>query len=542
MSMSLKDFSLLKEDDSNYHIGHPKGRSIVVPKRGLTDHAQKLISRLKKEQNFAEGTPAGTEEVNSSQLGDQGDQLAAEATANPDLPAPLVPDEGASPSPLPTGSVAASPPGEGAAISPASSPGVPSSVEQQATASTPTPEAATPEAQPPQGQTAVPNTTGGLQKAEKSLQAGASAEAKAGRDEAKAHQEAAAAIAKLPTSQDITKQRNASDEKFQKMIRGVDPDRYLNNRSTGTRIAQGIAMLIGGIGSGLTGQANPAMKFIDDSINNDIEAQKNEQGKAMNMWKMAREASGSDQQATLEERNRLLSIAKEKALQAQSGANGAIAQARLAPGILGIDKEIAQNNWMLGRVRGGASGTEAQHVNDIETMKQVHPELAKEMEGKYIPGIGVARRPVGPDDIKELTNYDALGKRINEAIHFQKTEAGSLGTFPGSAANARAQNIQNSIAAELNKLYGLNRLTETEYHNFMQQIPNPGSFRSSASLAKLGDLQGQLEDRKQSVLTGLGVTPFKKAQNDQVALSWAQANPNDPRAKQIMQVASSGAK
>ncbi len=61
MSMNLSDFSLLKEDAEHYTIGHPKGKSMMVPKKGISDKAQKLISKLKREQNFADGTPEGTE-------------------------------------------------------------------------------------------------------------------------------------------------------------------------------------------------------------------------------------------------------------------------------------------------------------------------------------------------------------------------------------------------------------------------------------------------------------------------------------------------
>ena len=35
-------------------------------------------------------------------------------------------------------------------------------------------------------------------------------------------------------------------------------------------------------------------------------------------------------------------------------------------------------------------------------------------------------------------------------------------------------------------------------------------------------------------MKSLGITPFQKAPNDQQAVAWAQANPTDPRAAQIL--------
>jgi hypothetical protein len=55
---------------------------------------------------------------------------------------------------------------------------------------------------------------------------------------------------------------------------GIDPNRYFENRSTGERIMSGIGLILGGIGAGLTGRENVAFKVIDDAIERDIMAQR----------------------------------------------------------------------------------------------------------------------------------------------------------------------------------------------------------------------------------------------------------------------------
>ncbi len=54
----------------------------------------------------------------------------------------------------------------------------------------------------------------------------------------------------------------------------VDPNRLIANQSTGQKIATGIGLVLGGIGGALTGQENPALKYMNKQIDDDIGAQK----------------------------------------------------------------------------------------------------------------------------------------------------------------------------------------------------------------------------------------------------------------------------
>lgn len=512
--MQLKDFSLLKEDEDNYHIGHPKGRSISFPKKGLSDKAQLLISRLKKQQNFDEGTPDGTEEApspsaqepaNSQGLEDTPESITADAQSQ-------APNEMTTPAET-----------ELANNSEQEMPAAKSEV-------------------PSESSSAAPNNSEGLETAKSSIEKGVKAEQKAGQEEAKAYREAAQAQEILPTQAQVLSAHNEKDQQLQKAFldKKIDPNRYLHNMNTGSKISTAIAMVLGGIGSGLTGQPNVAAQFLQKAIDDDVEAQKNDQSKTLNLWKMNREATGDDLQANLATQNQLLSIAKVKALQAAAGAQGPLAQQRAATGIQALDQQIALNNWVRSRSGNATPGTEQQHIADLETLRQVNPKLRDEVERKYIPGVGVARIAPTSAQREELMSYDTIGHRLNEAENFARTEAGTLGTFPGSAANAKAENIRNSLAVELNKLYGLNRLTDNEYHNFKSQIPDPGSFFNSRALKRIEDLKGQLMARQKSVSNQLGVTPFKKPPTDATAIAWARANPNNPNSAKILQVASQG--
>lgn len=148
---------------------------------------------------------------------------------------------------------------------------------------------------------------------------------------------------------DLLKQRQSADDAFQKQFASakINPDRYWNDKSTGAKIAAGIGMILGGAGSATAGGPNLAAENIHRAIDADIDAQKNDQSKSMNLWKMNREATHDALQANLMTRNQLLTAteAKIKGYQAQAG--GAEAQLRLAPLLIDIQRQKSENNLRL---------------------------------------------------------------------------------------------------------------------------------------------------------------------------------------------------
>jgi hypothetical protein len=561
--MKLSDFSLLKEDENSYHVGHPKGgRLLQIPKKGLSDKAQLLIERLKKkggmdqggsvpggrgspsvdkksasdlEKGASETKPEGFSYWENLKQGLSGKADGGEIEDEPPSPATVPPVQSESVQDSPDSIVA-----DAAAQAPEPTMAQ-AELSNNVAPANPSPNLAG--GAPPSSQTGqFPNNDESFNQEKRSVEEGLKAQQKAGDETSKAFGTAAKAIEDLPTQDAVLQSHNQKDQALQNAFanKEIDPNRYLGNMGTGSKISTGIAMILGGIGGALTHQENPAVKFINNAIANDIESQKNDQSKAMNLWKMNRDATGDDLQANLATQNQLLSAAKVKAQAAAAAAQGPEAKARAAQLVQGIDAQINQGNWMRSRLSNQAApGTEQQHVADMETMRMLNPKLRDEMEKKYIPGVGVAKVPPSEDQRKELTSYDSLGKRLQEAKNFaqNKDKTGMLGAIPGTSAAGEADNIRNSIAVELNKLYGLNRLTDIEYHNFLEQIPNPGSFFHERAVTKLTDLQKQLDDRKKSVLKGLGVTPFQTSGSDQQAIAWARSHPNDPAAAAVLKAA-----
>ena len=66
----------------------------------------------------------------------------------------------------------------------------------------------------------------------------------------------------------------------------IDPQRFWNTRSDGQKVSALVGLVLGGIGSGLTGQPNQALQVIEKAIDRDFEAQRLEMGKKQNLVSM----------------------------------------------------------------------------------------------------------------------------------------------------------------------------------------------------------------------------------------------------------------
>jgi hypothetical protein len=521
--MNLSDFSLLKEDDENYTIGHPKGKAISVPKKGLSDRAQLLISKLKREQHFAEGTEdpieinpnaqmPSPEEINQAQINLAQNQAGEQPYGLGDTQyatgAPLSPET----------------PNEGIKTPSAND-------ELQSFQNSSEESVGNEPQQSPPAQTLLPQNPGGLQQTRKDIEQ-AQSQIK-GAEEGNETE-----LPEVKPVDEIWKNNQKKDQEFEKAFADnkVDPNRIWHNMSTGSKVSASIGLILGGIGAGLSGGPNTALQMMNNAIDRDIEAQKNDQGKAMTLWKMNREAVGNDMQATLMTQNQLLTAAKFKISQAQATTTNALAQQQLAQAKLGIDQQIATNNWMNSRLTGGAPGSEQQHISELQVMQALRPDFYKDMESKYVPGVGTARVPLSPADKEAFKAYDEMQKAVNDAKAFQSKEVGPLGALPFTATKDIAESKKNAIALAMNKLNGLNRLNETEYDAFQHSIGKLGSFQNERALAQLDELNNQIARKKQSEMKVLGITPFKQSASNQQARAWLAANPNDPQAPQVRQI------
>lgn len=327
-----------------------------------------------------------------------------------------------------------------------------------------------------------------------------------------------------------------SDANFENALRSqkIDPNRFWNSKSTGSKVGSALALLFGGMAS-RNGQPNPALSILHDQINKDVDAQANDQSKTLNLWKMHNEAIGSNAAAKLQTQNNLLTIAKVKAEEQAGQLGGPMADQINKLTQSKINQEIAMNNYKLSAFQGASkpSGdqTEQQHIAKLNALQMIAPELYKDAEGKYIPGVGVATKSVDPKEIESMRDLSSLEKGVDNAIHFSKT----IGTtLPYSTADQSAKDIRDGLWLQIGKLHGLNRINEEEAKKYTSMVGDPGAIRTGKALQSFNDLKREISDKRMSTMQAYGIKPFAQAPSQNIAIQWAQSHPNDPRSAQIL--------
>lgn len=407
--MIPKHYSLAKEHPHSYEIHDQRdGKRFHVAKHGLSLAMHGELSKIK---HYAEGTP--DEPVQDQPMGPMG---------------PM------------------------ASISPPSSPGVMDTTGVAPTINVPSPEVpATNLWQPPQTESNAPTMTEAppapvsdtaalanqafdmntaLQAEKDALKAGAGASSAEGYQTAKAYKDFNEKLDALPTPQQIMAGHQEADKNLfdSYMKKEIEPDHYWHNKGTGSKISAGLGMILGGIGSGMTGGPNYAFETIQKAIDRDIDSQKQDQSRNFNLWKMNREATHDDISANLATQNQMLTAVKSKALQFQSESAGPLAKARIAPVILQIDQQMAANNFkrsvlgasqngqkldmdpshLLGSIPEGRQAEAAKEIQTHQQLKALHDDIVQNAEllrSKFMNGL------LSPNDRKAL--IDPLASRLD---------------------------------------------------------------------------------------------------------------------------------
>ena len=260
-----------------------------------------------------------------------------------------------------------------------------------------------------------------LDKQEKVIQDAISQERNIGNQINKSQQDFAAANAERETPEQAVARYDKSGQQFLDNIQNnkIDPERYWNNKSAGSKISAALGMMLSGMGSATTGQPNLAAQTIHDAIDRDIDAQKNDQSKNMNLYKLNREALGSDIAAKAATQNQLLTTVEAKTKGMMASLGGAKAALQYAPLLQSINQQKQENYWRMGLASGGMSNMDP---------AQLVPMMVKnpEQQGKVYAEIQAAQNT----NRMSSSILDSFEQAVKENT-IMKTGAGLLRT-PGS--------------------------------------------------------------------------------------------------------------
>lgn len=117
---------------------------------------------------------------------------------------------------------------------------------------------------------------------ESGMRAQGAAQAKMGEMNAKTYEDTSQKLQNfLDTSNQSVEDQSKTNDAIALDIQNtkLDPNRYYHNMSTGSKIGNAIAAIVGGIGAGASHTQNLALQSINDAIARDVEFQKMELGK-----------------------------------------------------------------------------------------------------------------------------------------------------------------------------------------------------------------------------------------------------------------------
>lgn len=310
----------------------------------------------------------------------------------------------------------------------------------------------------------------------------------------------------------------------------IDPNRLWNSRSGGQKAGAAIAMILGGIGAGLTRGPNYALDVIDGAINRDIDAQKSELGKKQNLLSFhMQQGHDLDQARQLAMADLKDAAAAQLAAasnrfggeKAQAAAQANIAQLRQSAAVTreniagaGLDRQLKgmQIQMAQEQIKQQRDAIEAQKAltaaiqsgqpipGGLEALPQPIRERAVQMPN------GSIRLAVNEKSANDVRASQAVASELKAAIDDmrkfrEKTHGKILPAWASSEAEL-GKGLRDSVITKLNTLAKLGALSDHDAEKLYSQIPDVNSWVSGDTGIKerLASLDTQIDSYVSSQL------------------------------------------
>jgi hypothetical protein len=277
-----------------------------------------------------------------------------------------------------------------------------------------------------------------------------------------------------------------SDDLFKKAAEGkINPNQVWEDQSVPGKISTAISLILGGIGGALSGQENPALKFLNEQINRNVDAQKLNVNNKFNLLNENRRRFENEKEAV--ETTRLmnadsvvnglkLAAAKSSDLMAKQRALSAagLINEKFAP----LRKEVA----LLRTIKGGG-------VDPSIQIRALVPENKQ------------------ADAFKELDRVQNLAKQkkvILDAFDSMTKENTAMGRLShGFSPPASVTVFENALMPMLKDFEG--RVNETEINRTNGFKPQPGDLDKKKGEKREGLLNFMNEKSSSSLLKSFGI-------------------------------------
>lgn len=235
----------------------------------------------------------------------------------------------------------------------------------------------------------------------------------------------------------------------------VDPNKYWTGDKDGngghSKMMAGIGMILAGFNP--TTQPNAAINFLKQQMDMNLQAQVKNLDSKQNLLSMNLRQFGNLKDAT--EMTRIMQndmvVNQLQAAAAKAQSPMAKAAAMQAAGKLQMDsapqfQQFAMRRAMMQMANSSGGNQSPQAVEQMLGMMRVmNPEMAKSMEARYVPGVGLGTVPIPESARTEIIGKQSFDKAAQHYVDWVKQNAGSM--------NPAKINAGATMAAELQGMY-----------------------------------------------------------------------------------------
>lgn len=243
----------------------------------------------------------------------------------------------------------------------------------------------------------------------------------------------------------------------------IDPDQYWKGQKDASgnmvgghsKIAAGIGMILAGFNP--TNSPNAAINFLKYNMDQNIEAQKQNLGEKQNLLAANLRQFGNLRDAVDMTRIMQNDIVSNQLLSASAQAQTPMAKAaaenaagQLQQQTAPLFQQFAMRRAMMNLANNGGGDSPGAVEHMLGYMRVMNPEMAKEMETRYVPGVGLAATPVPQEVRGQLIAKQQFGAAVNDLKQWAQAHSGSLRPTQIAEGKTKAANVQNLYRQGIN--------------------------------------------------------------------------------------------
>lgn len=368
MRLDLGQFKKVSEDNHSAILAHPRGHHIVIAKNSLNPKLKEQLSKLPSlsspKMMVDGGDPVDAPDANDLDISPASDQEVQDVSGG-DTPTPASPGDAGS-----------------------AAPGVSGTDSGPQKYAMPAPAAADQSASSPQIN-AIQGIQSGFQQQIAGTKELYQAQADAAKKQAVAAQEFANEQ-KLHNDLAVKEYMGMKEQLSKAMVDvqngHINPNHYIQNMSTFGKVSTAIGLFLGGLSTAFRGGPNPALQFVNDQINRDVQGQIADLGKKENIMSAYMRQTGNFFTAQAMTRGFYTELYKTEVqkIASQSQSEQALAQAKVLTGVLEKEQGLAlapaaslQSSQRMAASGQTSPGLMARAIPDEKSKDLAYKEAAK---------------------------------------------------------------------------------------------------------------------------------------------------------------------